>query len=122
MEVLITVSVTQWRHAFHPKMISEGADLAHSLFKAAFDLEAQAIEANDVNGTERGIRAHEKAGASCGMNERDEAYDAANRTPQQITNTIVKDDIALTIDRTGHLAHGCLVLEQGLELNLFAIE
>jgi hypothetical protein len=50
MEVLVAISVTQWRHALHPEMIGEGTDLVHCLFKAAFYLEAQAIEANHVDG------------------------------------------------------------------------
>ena len=52
MEVLVTVSVTQWRHAFHPEMVGKSTDLVHGLFKAALDLEAQAIEANDLECTQ----------------------------------------------------------------------
>src|SRR5580658_9978434 len=100
MKVLVTVSVAQWRHALHPEMIGEGTDLAHGLFKAAFDLEAQAIEANDLAGTQRGIGAHQQAGPSCGMNGDHETDNAPDRTPQQITNTILKGDIAFAIDGT----------------------
>ena len=52
MQVLVTVSPVQRFHLFHPEVVGKGADDAHRLFKAVFDLEPLAVEANDFDGTE----------------------------------------------------------------------
>ena len=62
-------------------VIAERTDLAHSLLEGELDLESQAVETNDLFGLQRGVCAHEQARASCWMNHRDEAYQAACGTP-----------------------------------------
>ncbi len=43
-----------------------------------FDLEAQPIEANDLDGTQGGVRAHQQAGTSGRMNDGHEAHEPAD--------------------------------------------
>src|SRR5215831_7687238 len=83
----------------HPEMIGEGADLVHCLLEAELDLEAQTVETNDVDGVEGSVRAHEKEGASCWMDHRDEAHRAAGRAaPQQVADAILDGHLVLAVD------------------------
>ena len=59
MKVLIAVAVEQRDHVFHPEMIGERTDQARGLFEPMFDLEAQAIETNDIDGAQGRICAHQ---------------------------------------------------------------
>ena len=61
MKVLIAVAVAQRSNILHPEMICECADLVHRLFKAVLDLEAQAIETDDIDGAQRRVRARQDA-------------------------------------------------------------
>src|ERR1700688_3752041 len=58
MKILITVAVAQRGHVSHPEMIGKCTDQAHSLFEAEFDLEAQSIDTDDLDGTQGGIGTH----------------------------------------------------------------
>src|SRR4029077_11456953 len=69
MKILITVSVAQRGHVSHPEMIGKCTDQAHSLFEAEFDLEAQSIDTNDLDGTQGGIGTHQEASPPGGMND-----------------------------------------------------
>ena len=54
MEMLIAAVAAQRLHVEHPEMVGEGTDLAHCLLEGVLDLEAQAVETNDIDGvTER---------------------------------------------------------------------
>src|ERR1700736_3892736 len=121
MKILIAVAVAQGGHVLHPEMISECTDQTRRLFEAVFDLEAQAIEANDLDGVQRDIGAHEQARTPCGVNDGHEADASSGRTPQQITNTIVNNDVPIAVDGAGNLLHRSGISKQRLELYLFAI-
>src|ERR1700687_4379542 len=86
-----------------------------------FDLEAQAIEMNDFDGTQGGIRAHQQASPPCGMNDGDKTDEQPRWTPQQIENTIAKSDVAFAVNRTGNLLHRSGICKQRLELYFLAI-
>src|SRR6266566_2079841 len=86
-----------------------------------FDLEAQAIETNDVDGTQGRVRAHQDASPPCGMNDGHKAHEPPGWTPQQIANPIAKRDVALAINRTGDLLHRFGIPKQRLELYFLAI-
>ena len=66
MEILIAVVAAQRLHVEHPEMVGERTDLAHCLLEGVLDLEAQAVETNDVDGVKGGIGAHEEAGPRAG--------------------------------------------------------
>src|SRR6202521_1479129 len=121
MKILITVPEAQRGHVSHPEMIGKCTDQAHSLFEAEFDLEAQAIETNDVDGAQGGIRAHQQASPPCGMNDGHKTDEQPRWTPQQINNTIAKSDVAFAVNRTGNLLHRSGICKQGLELYFLAI-
>src|ERR1700693_5183248 len=86
-----------------------------------FDLEAQAIETNDFDGAQGGIRAHQQASSPCGMNDGDKTDEQPRWTPQQIKNTIAKSDVAFAVNWTGNLLHRSGICKQGLELYFLAI-
>ena len=77
----------------------------HGLLEAMLDLEAKAIETNDVDGIEGNIRAHQNASPSFGMVHDDEANEAADRTPQQVVDLVVDCDVFFSIDWACCAAH-----------------
>src|SRR6202040_4062439 len=113
--------LTQRGHIHHPEMICEGADQANRLLEAVLDLEAQAIEINNVASAQREVRGHQQARAPGRVNDGDEADQSSGRTPDQIADAITQHDIALAVNRTGEFDHRSRVREQGLELYLPAI-
>ena len=52
MQILVTISAAKRLHVLHPEMVRERADQTHRLLKAVLDLEAQAIQANDLDGAQ----------------------------------------------------------------------
>src|SRR6516165_5977427 len=93
----------------------------YGLLEAALDLEAQAIEANDLDGAERRIGAHQDARPPSGVDDGHKAYEPTRRAPQQITDAATQSDVALAVNRTGNLLHGFDIREQRLELYLLAV-
>jgi hypothetical protein len=75
------------------------------LFEAVLDLEAQAIETDDVDGAQRCIGAHQDARPPGGMDDDHKTYEPSRRPPQQITDAIAQSDVTLAINRTGNLLH-----------------
>ena len=112
MQVLVAVASTQPLHVPHPEMIREGADNANRLLEAVFDLEAQAIETNDVDATEGCVGGHQQATSSGGMNDHDEAYQPSNGPPEQITDSILDGDVFLAVDGTLAVFHRGSIVEQ----------
>ena len=71
-------------------MVGEGTDLAaRRLLEGVLDLEAQAVETNDIDGVKGSVCAHEEAGTSRGMDHGDEAHQPAGGTPQQVADPIL---------------------------------
>ena len=64
MQILIAISAAKRLHVLHPEMVRERTDQTHRLLKAVLDLKAQAIQANDLNGAQGDVRAHQQARAS----------------------------------------------------------
>src|ERR1700739_641375 len=100
MEMLIAVVAAQRLHVGHPEMVGERTDLAHRLLEGVLDLEAQAVETNDVDGVKGSVGAHEEAGTSRGMDHGDEAHQPAGGTPHQDAEPILDDHVVLVIDGT----------------------
>ena len=99
MEMLIAAVAAQRLHVGHPEMVGEGTDLAHCLLEGVLDLEAQAVETNDIDGVKGSVCAHEEAGTSRGMDHGDEAHQPAGGTPQRVADPILDDHLALAVDR-----------------------
>ena len=88
MEMLIAAVTAPRLHLGHPEMVGEGTDLAHCLLEGVLDLEAQAVETNDIDGVKGSVCAHEgEAGTSRGMDHGDEAHQPAGGTPQPRSRT-----------------------------------
>ena len=98
MEMLIAAVAAQRPHVGHPEMVGEGTDLAHCLLEGVLDLEAQAVETNDIDGVKGNIGAHEEAGTSRGVDHGDEAHQSAGGTPQQVADPILDDHLVLAVD------------------------
>src|SRR6516164_10102993 len=96
--MLVAVVAAPCLHVEHPEMIGEGAGVVHGLLEAALDLESQTVETNDVDGVEGGVRAHEEEGASCWMDDRDEAHHAAGGAPQQVADAKLDGHLVLAVD------------------------
>ena len=56
MEMLIAAVAAQRLHVGHPEMVGEGTDLAHCLLEGVLDLEAQAVETNDIDGVKGSVQ------------------------------------------------------------------
>ena len=74
-------------------MVGEGADDAYRLLEAMFDLETQAVEANDFNGTQGRIGRHQQVAYSVRMNDHHEALEPSNGPPKQVTDPRLEGDI-----------------------------
>jgi hypothetical protein len=122
VQMLIAVPVAERLHGGHPKVVGEGADQAHRLFEAVLDLEAQAVEANDLDGVQGSVGAHQQAGAAGRVEHGHEAHEPTGGAPQQVANPIAHDDVVLTVDRALGLLQAPGILEQGSELDLVALE
>jgi len=57
-------------HVGHPEVVAERADQPHRLLERMLDLEAQAVEANDLDSAKK-FRAHQQAATSGGMDHGD---------------------------------------------------
>ena len=112
MEVLVAAAAAQRLHVGHPEVVAERTDQPHRLLERMLDFEAQAVEANDLDGRQGSIGAHQQAGASGGMDHRDEAHEPAGRAPQQVAYLILDDHLALAIDGTFGLFAALGVLQR----------
>ena len=122
MEMLIAAVAAQRLHVGHPEMVGEGTDLAHCLLEGVLDLEAQAVETNDIDGVKGSVCAHEEAGTSGGMDHGDEAHQPAGGTPQQVADPILDDHLVLAVDGAWGWLEVAGGLPQGAELDLAAID
>ena len=103
-------------------MVAERADQPHRLLERVFDLEAQAVETNDLDGRQGSVGAHQEAGASGGMDHGHEAHEPAGRAPQQVADLILDDHPALAVDGAVGLLETLGVFQQGAEPDLAAID
>src|SRR5450759_925627 len=82
VQVLVAAHAPQWRHGRHPEVIGIRADDAKGLLERHFDLASQAIDADDVQGGQGQVRAHQQDGAALRMEYHDEADEDADGAPQ----------------------------------------
>src|ERR1700732_4438768 len=113
MEMLIAAVAAQRLHVGHPEMVGEGTDLADRLLDGVLDLEAPAVETNDIDGVKGSVGAHEEAGTSRGMAHGDEAHQPAGGTPQQVADPILDDRLVLAVDGAWGWLEGAGGLPQG---------
>ena len=82
MKVLIAVAAAKRLHVLHPEVVCECADPMYRLFEAVFDLEAQPIQANDFDGIQAEVGAHQQAGPPARVSHGDKANETSARRPQ----------------------------------------
>ena len=82
MEVLVTGPARAWCHGGHPEVITVGADGVDGLFEGHLDFEANSIEFDDLDGgVQAQVGAKKYFASPVGMDDPDEADEAANRSP-----------------------------------------
>src|SRR6516165_2720822 len=111
MEVLVATHAAKGRHGGHPEVIGIGTEDADGLLEGDFDFEAQAIDADDVQGLQSKVSAHQQDGAALGMKDGDEADEDADGAPQQIRAAEVEGHCLLAIDGPGCLLEASSVLQ-----------
>ncbi len=111
MQVLVTAIALEGRHVLHPEMMEKGTEHMHGLFEGHLYLEAVAVEANDLNGIECQVGAHEDALAPGGMGHGHESHDDAHGPPKQVGRADAQLDAALAIDGTVDGVHGVGLVE-----------
>ena len=89
--------------------------------KGHFDLESQAIDADDVQSGQGEVRAHQQDGAALRMEYDDEADEDADGAPQQVGGPEPEGHTLLAIDGAGRLLEAGGIFEQGCELDLLPI-
>jgi hypothetical protein len=82
MKILITVSSGERLHVLHPEVVRKCADPMHRLFEAVLNLEAQSIQANDLNGIQTEVGAHQQARTPARVSHCHEANEPSARRPQ----------------------------------------
>src|SRR5260370_22450121 len=91
------------------------------LLERHFDLESQAIDADDVQGREGQVRAHQQDGAAKGMEYHDEADEDADGTPKWVGGAELQDHTLLAIDGAGRLLELVGFFEQHCDLDLLSV-
>jgi len=81
---LIAAAARGGMHIHHPEMVGPSAEGVESLLEGDLDFEAQGVEADDLGRAERQVGGHEDKAAAGGMDDGDEAHEAAGGTPEQI--------------------------------------
>jgi len=122
VKVLIAVSAAKRLHVLHPEVVGECADPMYRLFETVLDLEAQAIQANDLDGIQAEVGAHQQARAPARVSHCHEANELSARTPQQIADPIPDGHVVLAIDRAGGRLEGPGIGQQRFELDLGTVE
>ena len=89
--------------------------------KDSFDLESQAIDADDVHGGQSQVRAHQQDGAALRMEYHDEADEDANGAPQQVGGPEAEDHVLLAIDGAGRLLEPVGICQQRCDLDLVPV-
>jgi hypothetical protein len=103
-------------------MIGIGANDVESLLEGHFDLESQAIDAEDIQRGQGQVGAHQQDGATLRMEYDDEAdEDTDDGTPQQVGGAEAEGHTLLTIDGAGRLLEPVEIFPQGCELDLLAV-
>src|SRR5450432_3762605 len=91
------------------------------LLEGHFDLESQAIDADDLQGRQGQVRTHQQDGAAKGMEYHDEADEDADGTPQQVGGPKAEGHTLLAIDGAGCLLELVCLFQQGCDLDLLAV-
>ena len=84
VEILIARAGADFVHGPHPEVVAVGAQGANGLLEGELDLEAQAVELDDLDRVQSQIRAQEHDASPVWMLHQHEAGEAADRSPQQI--------------------------------------
>jgi len=102
-------------------VIGIGADDMEGLFEGHFDLESQSIDADDVQGGQGQVSAHQQDGAGLRMEYHNEADEDADGPPQQIGGPEAEDHVLLGIDGAGCLLELAGIFEEGGDSDLLAV-
>ena len=91
------------------------------LLEGHFDLESPAIDADDVQGGQGQVRAHQQDGAAKGMEYHNEADEDADGAPQQVGGPEAEGHPVLAIDGAGRVLELVGLFQQSCDLDLLAV-
>jgi hypothetical protein len=91
------------------------------LLEGDFDLESQAIEADNVQGGQGQVRAHRQDGDALRMEYDDEADEDADGAPQQVGGPEAEGHTLLAIGGAGRFLELAGIFQQGREFDLLPI-
>src|ERR1700678_3604783 len=107
-------------HIHHPEVVGPGAEGVEGLLEGDFDFETQGIEADDLGWGERQIGGHEDQAAAGGMDDGDEAHEAAGGAPEQIARDPLQPDTLLAVGGALHGFQG--EVEETSQAHLASVE
>ena len=121
VQVLVSPDAPYWRHGRHPEVVAIGADDTECLLEGQFDLESQAIDADDIQGTQCHVGGHQQDGAATRMRYGDEADEDADGSPEQVGGAKPEGDPLLAINGTGRFLELIGLSEQCCDQDLVAV-
>ena len=119
--ILVAGTARPGFHGRHPEVITVGSNGVDGLFERHFDFEAHAVELDDLEGRQRKIRTQQDLAAPLRMDDQDEPDANADRSPQEIHDTVAEGDIALPIDRADRFGKEAVIIEKLFELHLASV-
>ena len=96
-------------------MICIGADSIDGLLEADLDLEAHAIEFDDLEPGQRKIGGQEHLSATGGVDDQDEADEMPDRLPAEVQDAVPKHYILFAVDRALRADERLFLLEEGFD-------
>ena len=84
VHVLVAAPALDGGHGAHPEVVGEGAQNVKGVLEGDLDLEAQAVEADDFEGRQFEIGAHEQAFSARGVIDSHEPHKAGDGPPEQV--------------------------------------
>ena len=121
VQVLVSADPPYGRHGRHPEVIAIGADDTERLLEGQFDLESQAIDANDIQGTQCPVGRHQQDGAATRMRYGDEADEDPYGSPEQVGGAKPEGNPLLAIDGTGRLLELIGLSQQSCDQDLVSV-
>ena len=74
--VFVAAAPLGWLHVLHPEVTREVADDIDGLLEGVLDIEAHAVDPDDLNRIESRVGAHQQATSSCWVNDCHKAHEA----------------------------------------------
>jgi hypothetical protein len=122
MQILIALTPEQRLHGAHPEVVGISTDDMNCLAKTKLNLEAVAVELDDLQWWYEQVGTHQKNHSTIWMFDNHKAYEMADGAPEQVQATIAQGDIVLTINRARGRHKGSIIFGQIFECDFVAVD